>query len=200
MADRLLLRLAGAVVLLFAADRAIADCQPARLIPMLMEGDLIFRSEGGAASRIFSALGADRRYAHGGMVLIDAAGDVSVAHAFSRSWLASETTRADSAEAFLAQAATVGVYRAVDAGRARAAAARARRAVRLAIPFDRRFDLEDRTAMYCTELLWWAYSLDHPDPSTAGGLPRLLGRQIIPVAFFTRSKAFREVATCGDRP
>ncbi|MEM8936870.1 MAG: YiiX/YebB-like N1pC/P60 family cysteine hydrolase [Pseudomonadota bacterium] len=123
-------------------------------------GDVIFiRGRGiwGAMAARFS--NRDRTFGHVGLIAVDDLGRLTVVHAGGDPASPEGRVRQDLVSDFLDSVKVVAIYtpRAGDLAAARAIAF-AKEAVRTKAPFDRQFSLDTRDALYCTELIWRAYS------------------------------------------
>jgi hypothetical protein len=131
----------------------------------------------------------DRRYSHLGVARV-AGGRVTVIHAEGATADGADGVREDALEDFVKDATAVGVYRAkgVDGGKISAAAAE-----RLGTPFDWRFDMDDESRLYCTELLYVALRRAAPSLGLATVAVGPQGRRVIPLEAVSASEDFGEV-------
>lgn len=161
--------LGGAVVIvLLATPVAIEDGQeaanPKFVIDtgLLKTGDLIFRRGKSIASRLVLLADKQSAYSHVGLLLMDGS-EAVVIH------VVPPETVSDPASVYMEPLETFIDVRHTSAvsvrrlGHARAseyatlAAEVASAYARNTLPFDRRFDLESKDRLYCTELVWRAY-------------------------------------------
>jgi|GEM_PF-3767615 len=158
----LLAALAAGIVLHFRPARPPARPPfPARCstATALREGDLVFRRGQGLWSEVFAEASAhDRRFSHVG-VLLRAGGSWQVAHASAEDLTGVGGAATEPLGAFLRDASAFEIRRprleAVQLGRF---VAMLRGAVRDRIPFDTGFSLATPDRVYCTELIWQAWT------------------------------------------
>lgn len=129
---------------------------------ILMPGDLIFRQGISAISRFVHMVDNGAVYTHVG-IIIDEGGKLFVAHSVpAEAEDTSDYAKMEPLDKFLLpdRAKAMAVYRiknSVSSSSAKQAAVWAHRQVVKHIPFDKAFDLEDSSHLYCTELVWRAY-------------------------------------------
>ena len=122
-----------------------------RIEPLLKHGDIILRSGIGLWSDFFRSRNLrDKRFSHVGIVQRAADGSWQVIHADGDDFTGHGTVFADTLANFVGQSTAVGI------GRLRVAdpesfVRNARKC--LGRPFDWKFDTEESTAIYCTELV-----------------------------------------------
>lgn len=109
------------------------------------------------------------------------------------------SVRKEPLEAFLSDASRVGVFRPRDGGNANPPDARVRRAEKfLGLPFDWKFDLDDASALYCTELVRLALGDGNaPARGVPAGMLEVGGRKILSVEAFTTAEISEELFDSG---
>jgi uncharacterized protein YycO len=128
----------------------------------LEAGDLIFRRGISFVSRLVQVADQQTVYTHVGIV-VDYEGEKRVVHAVpSETPDEADKVKMESLHDFLQpeRAVELGVYRLNEHKHFQEASAAARWAFKMAqkaIPFDKGFDLQDTSRLYCTELIWKAY-------------------------------------------
>lgn len=125
-------------------------------------GDVVFRASSSAEGRLVVVLdGSGFRYSHVGIVVSDGV-DPIVVHAAPMNGPSGGSVIRESLSAFLSHddVTAVALYRPDDAaaGHAVSAVRLAEGMVSAAVTFDDDFDLESNDRVYCTELVWKAYS------------------------------------------
>jgi hypothetical protein len=148
------------------------------------DGDVICRLGDRLWSRAFmDASPSDKRYSHMGVARV-ADGRATVIHAEG------DAVKEDALEDFLGAARAVGVYRAkgLDGGLVSSAAADY-----LGTPFDWRFDMDDPSRLYCTELLYAVLGRLAPGLELATVSVGAQGKRVIPLEAVSASDHFEEV-------
>jgi hypothetical protein len=154
------------------------------------DGDVILRLGDRLWSRVFMDVSpTDKRYSHLGVARV-AGGRVTVIHAEGAASGGVGGVREDTLEEFVSVARAVGVYRAkgADGGLISAAAAEL-----LDVPFDWRFDMDDSSSLYCTELLYVALGRAAPGLALATVGVGAQGKRVIPLEAVSASERFDEV-------
>jgi hypothetical protein len=160
------------------------------LAGIVRDGDVILRLGDRLWSRMFMDVSpTDRRYSHLGVARV-AGGRATVIHAEGAAAHGVDGVREDALEEFVSVAKAVGVYRArgVDGGLISAAAAEC-----LGVPFDWRFDMDDGSSLYCTELLYVALRRAAPGLELATVGVGSQGKRVIPLEAVSASEHFEEV-------
>ncbi|MDR0638776.1 MAG: hypothetical protein LBG27_07750 [Spirochaetaceae bacterium] len=181
--------LSAAAVYVFAPRGDALPLSATAEIPALVrDGDVICRLGDRSWSRWFKNVSPrDRRFSHAGIARIRN-GRVTVIHA--EGWRDSDFVREEALEDFLEIARAAGVYRLnTDDGDLMAILA----AEYTGVPFDWRFDREDSTALYCTELIDVVLSRLPAPRRLEAVFFKGAGKEIIPLESISRSKLFTEV-------
>lgn len=145
---------------------------PADLAEALLDGDLVFRRGRSMLSRAVIVMDPASTYSHVGIAIADPTGGISIIHASPPDAGGPAGVRRDPLADFVAthQATAVAAYRPhAPVAVRRAAAHEAARLHSLSVPFDADFDLTSADRVYCTELVWRAY--------TAAGIDITAGRR-----------------------
>jgi hypothetical protein len=123
-------------------------------------GDVIFKDGGGVWGRLAASFSANGDgYGHVGVVTLDAAGGLSVIHAGGDPVSGDGRVQSSGLEHFLGASKAAALYRPrVEGEEAEFALAYLAAAVDRAAPFDSAFSLDTEEALYCTELVWRAFS------------------------------------------
>ncbi len=137
-----------------------AGASPGMAHSPLQEGDLVFRCGHGLWSELFAEASAhDRRFSHVGVLLRTRAQTWQVAHASAHDLTGHGRTAAEPLETFLRDATAVEIRRPrlapAPLGRFVEAV---RGAARARTPFDASFSLATPERVYCTELVWQAWT------------------------------------------
>lgn len=161
----------------------------------IRHGDLILRHGNGLWSDFIRRRNpTDDRFSHIGILVRGGNGgeDFSVIHADCNA-AGQGSVRKEPLAAFLREASRVGIFRPrgnVGGG----AEARVRRAEAfLGLPFDWKFDLDDASALYCTELVWRAVSDGNAPPDFSAGTVEAGGRKILTVEAFVAPEFAEEL-------
>jgi hypothetical protein len=162
------------------------------LLGVIKDGDVVCRLGDRLWSRMFMDVSvADRRYSHLGVARV-ADGRVTVIHAegAAEPGRGGDKVKEDPLEDFVRIARAVGVYRAkgLDGGLVSAAAADY-----LGVPFDWRFDMDDESRLYCTELLYVVFRRLAPEWELATVHVGTLNKRVIPPDAVSGSERFEEV-------
>ena len=195
-----LLLIAGAVfacslfICVFYFNRSQRETIPAIsssiLIPYLNDGDILCRLGDRFWSLYFKDLSMeDKRFSHLGIVRIRD-GRISVVNAEGNAPGRDDSVNEVSLEEFILVAKAVGIYRAnfIDGADLSNAALEF-----IGLPFDWNFNLNDRTAIYCTELLSAVLDRIAPEVEIKTMFIKELGRDIIPLESISNSNNFTEI-------
>ena len=127
----------------------------------LRPGDVIFRGRSGGWGELGARLSdMDTRYGHVGVVAEDEGGGLSVIHASGDPLTPEGRVRRDPLEAFLSRARRTGAYRpSLEPAQMEAFLRRLDGHVRDRTPFDPAYSLDTADALYCTEMVWRAWSV-----------------------------------------
>lgn len=126
---------------------------------VLREGDLVFRRGQGLWSEVFAEASAhDRRFSHVG-VLLRTGDSWQVAHASAEDLTGVGCAAIEPLRTFLRDTSAFEIRRPrLEAGQLRQFVAMLRGAARSRIPFDTEFSLATPDRVYCTELIWQAWT------------------------------------------
>ena len=195
-----LLLIAGAVfacslfICVFYFNRSQRETIPAIsssiLIPYLNDGDILCRLGDRFWSLYFKDLSMeDKRFSHLGIVRVRD-GIISVVNAEGHAPGRDDSVNEVSLEAFISVAKAVGIYRAnfIDGADLSNAALEF-----IGLPFDWNFNLNDKTAIYCTELLSAVLDRVAPEIEIKTMFIKELGRDIIPLESISNSSDFTEI-------
>jgi hypothetical protein len=158
----------------------------------IRDGDVICRLGDRLWSQLFMDVSAaDKRYSHLGVARV-ADGRVTVIHAEGAAAPGKDGDRVkeEALEDFVRIAKAVGVYRAkgLDGDLMSAAAAD-----HLGVPFDWRFDMEDGSRLYCTELLYVIFRRLAPELELVTVHVGALNKRVIPLEAVSDSVHFEEI-------
>ena len=183
-----LLAMTATVYVIAPRGDALPLSATAEIPALVRDGDVICRLGDRSWSRWFKNVSPrDRRFSHAGIARIRD-GRVTVIHA--EGWRGSDFVREEVLEDFFEIARAVGVYR-INTGDGDLLAILA--AEYTGVPFDWRFDREDRTALYCTELIDLVLSRLPAPQRLEAVFFKGAGKEIIPLESISRSELFTEV-------
>jgi len=169
---------------------------PETMLTALRNGDVICRLGDRLWSQFFVDVSAtDRRYSHLGIVRV-ADGRATVIHSEGTATPGMDVVKEESIDDFVQIARTIGVYRAkgLDGGLISKTAAEY-----IGAPFDWRFDMEDQSKLYCTELLYAVLKRVAPQIELATVYVGVLDKRVIPLEAVSGSEYFDEVLYSRSR-
>ena len=160
------------------------------LFQIVKDGDIICRLGDRAWSQHFRNISiADRRFSHMGIIRVNN-GMITVIHAEGDIGRENDFVREESLADFIKHARAIGIYRINDID----ASQISKFAIEyLGMPFDWRFDKQDNTSMYCTELLYVILRRIAPEMELKTIYVRMLGRYVIPLEAISNSEKFTEI-------
>jgi len=162
------------------------------MLAALRDGDIICRLGDRLWSQFFMDVSStDRRYSHLGIVRV-ADGRATVIHSEGTAAPGEDVVKEESVGDFVQVARAVGVYRAkgLDGGLVSKTAAEY-----IGVPFDWRFDMEDQSQLYCTELLYAILKRIGPEIELATVRVGALNKNVIPLEAVSGSDYFDEIYT-----
>jgi uncharacterized protein YycO len=170
----------------------------------LKAGDIVLRCGSGITSRAVQYADGGGCYSHVGMV-VDSSGVMMIVHAVPDEHDGSndvDRVKMDAPDVFFSSMRTSNgrVMRYADSIAARRAAAEAYRIYRKKLLFDHDYNISDTTAMYCSELVEYAYQQAAGVSITCGArqdvsMPAIDFEQLILPSNFVESKLLTTIAT-----
>lgn len=170
----------------------------------LKAGDIVLRCGSGVTSRAVQYADGGGCYSHVGMV-VDSSGVMMIVHAVPDEHDGSndvDRVKMDVPDVFFSSMRTSNgrVMRYADSIAARHAAAEAYRIYRKRLLFDHDYNISDTTAMYCSELVEYAYQQGAGISITCGArqdvsMPAIDFEQLILPSNFVESKLLTTIAT-----
>jgi len=163
---------------------------------MLENGDIICRLGDRLWSQIFKDFSADdKRFSHIGIIrIIDE--HITVIHAEGTTKPEKDFVKEESINDFLKVAREIGVYRIMnlDGNKISGMAMEY-----INVPFDWKFDMSDKSELYCTELLYIILKQLMPAFEFNTVYIKELGRNIIPIDSISNSEYFSEIYFSGNK-
>ena len=169
--------------------------EPNSIYEAVKDGDIICRLGNRSWSQIFrNASVTDKRFSHMGVVCIKD-DFVSVIHAEGNSRLKTDYVNEVSLDDFIGIARATGVYRVkeIDGNKISNTAREF-----IGVPFDWKFDLNDESKIYCTELLYAILKRIKPGFQLQTVYAKSLKTEIIPLEAISNSRNFTEVFYVRD--
>ena len=156
----------------------------------LKDGDIICRLGDRLWSLYFKDVSVtDKRFSHLGIIRIFG-GKITVINAEGRAIQGKDFVNEVGLDEFLEIAKAVGIYRLIDYdGKIVSSAA----LEYVGYPFDWSFDLEDKSKIYCTELLYVILTKIAPEIETKKIFQKELKKEIIPLEAYSNSEHFSEI-------
>jgi hypothetical protein len=191
-------RITGAVLLFIAFIGACSPASPrqnpkidaAAIIPVLQDGDIICRLGDRIWSLYFRDFSEyDRRFSHLGIVRVRNGG-VSIINAEGQSDRSETLVQEVSLEKFISVAKTIGVYR-MNSVSGTVISDEAMNYIDR--PFDWNFDMNDESAIYCTELLYGILKHIAPEITLKTLYINEIKQTIIPLESVSGSADFTEI-------
>jgi hypothetical protein len=164
------------------------------LLKIIKDGDIICRLGDRLWSQVFKDISTeDRRFSHLGIIRIND-GEASVIHSEGDTGHGRDFVNEAPLDEFIKIARAIGIYRVNDIDGSQIS----NLAVEyLGIPFDWKFDLNDKSKIYCTELLYIILKRITPEIELNTVYVREIGRDIIPLDAVSKSSHFTEIYYIG---
>jgi len=157
---------------------------------ILNDGDIICRLGDRLWSEIFKDFSVnDKRFSHTGIIRINN-NQITVIHAEGTSKPGKDFVKEEPIDDFLKAARAIGVYRIMDLDGNKISGMAMEYS---GVPFDWKFDMDDASELYCTELLYNILKRLKPAFEFNTAYIKELGKNIIPVDSISNSEYFSEI-------
>ena len=157
---------------------------------ILKDGDIICRLGDRLWSQIFKDISEnDKRFSHTGIIRIND-DQVTVIHAEGTTKRGKDFVKEEPLNDFIKAARAIGIYRIIglDDNKISGAAIKY-----IGVPFDWKFDMDDASELYCTELLYILLKQLMPSIILNTIYVKELGKEIIPISSISNSEYFLEI-------